>query len=92
MAKRVTLGAKLDSAAADGLRAQLMKASEEDVILDGSAVELLGGLCLELLLSAESLWTAKGLDFALDAASDQLLDNLTRLGLADHFVAEGAAA
>lgn len=93
MAKRVILGRKLDSAAVDALRDQLLDARAEDVVLDGSRVELLGGLCLELLLSAKSIWAGNGLGFTLETPSAHLTENMSRFGLTDDFlVADGASA
>ncbi len=81
MAKRVKLDARLDSAAADRLRAQLKESADSDLTLDATAVEMLGGLCLEHLLSARSLWSARARAFAVDAPSAAMIDDLARYGL-----------
>ena len=92
MAKRVILSAKLDSAAVGDLREKLMGSVGDDVVLDGSGVEMLGGLCLELLLGARHLWAAGGKSLSIAPSSAELDDNLARFGLAaGHFAGEAPA-
>ena len=81
MAKTVVLDAKLDSAAADGLKSTLLELQKDDVTLDGSSVDQIGGLCLELLMSVRHLWAAQGKTVTLEAPSEQLIDDLGRFGL-----------
>ena len=91
MAKRVKLDARLDSAAADRLRAQLSGSADGDLTLDATSVEMLGGLCLELILSARSLWSARAKAFAVDAPSAAMIDDLARYGLTPEALAGDAA-
>lgn len=89
MTERVLLTAKLDSSAAMALRDRLLTAKDEDVVLDGSNVDFLGGLCLELLMSARHLWSAAGKTLSLETPSDRLIEDLGRFGVSPkHF--EGA--
>ena len=81
MAKEVVLDAKLDSAAADQLKATLLGAQGDDITLDGSPVEQIGGLCLELLMSVRHLWAAEGKSVTLENPSAQMVDDLGRFGL-----------
>ena len=81
MAKRLKLDARLDTAAAERLRAQLKGSADDDLTLDAASVEMLGGLCLELILAARSLWTAGGKAFAVDGPSAAMIDDLARYGL-----------
>lgn len=81
MTKQVALETKLDSAAADKLRTDLLGAQDSDVVLDGSAVEQVGGLCLELLMSVRHLWAASGHAVTIENPSEQMLDDLGRFGL-----------
>ena len=54
------LPAVLDLRAADPLKAQLLAVRGQETALDASAVERLGGLCLQVLLSALATWRADG--------------------------------
>lgn len=83
MAKRVVLDAKLDTAAAEGLRETLLASQGDDLTLDGRNVEHLGGLCLELLLSARHLWGIANKTVCLETPSVQMIDDLSRFGLSD---------
>ncbi len=81
MAKTVGLAAKLDTAAAMALRDELAKAQGADLVLDGSQVELLGGLCLELLLSACAHWRRSGHDVTFENVSQNMINDLSHYGL-----------
>ena len=90
MTKKVILTAKLDSAAAETLRDQFLDARDQDILLDGSNVDYLGGLCLDLMMSAKHLWSGAGKSFALENPSASLVDDLGRFGLAQDTFAEDA--
>lgn len=81
MAKQVVLDAKLDSAAAEHLTAALLGAQGDDITLDGSSVEHVGGLCLELLMSVRHLWAAEGRTVVVENPSEQMVDDLACFGL-----------
>lgn len=81
MAKQVSLAPKLDTAMAVSLREELLAAAGDDLVLDGSNVEQLGGLSLELLMSVGALWRKDGHSVSLEKASPQLVDDLNRFGL-----------
>ena len=81
MTTQVALETKLDSGAVDKLRTDLLAVQDSDVVLDGSAVEQLGGLCLELLMSVRHLWAAAGHSVTIENPSEQMLDDLGRFGL-----------
>lgn len=91
MAKQVSLGSKLDTASTAALRDEILSAEGEDLILDGSQVEQIGGLTLELLISVGALWRQAGQSVTLNNPSDQLVDDLKRLGLTPDTVLEFAA-
>lgn len=81
MAKRLALNARLDSSAAENLRNELVGAHGNDLILDGAHVDMLGGLCAELLMSARHLWHLQQASLSIENASVALIDNLKRMGL-----------
>lgn len=81
MVKRVTLMERLDSAAATPLRNELASAEGDDLVLVGTPVEFLGGLCLELLMCARQVWSAAGKTLTIEDASEAFCDNLSRFGL-----------
>ena len=60
MAALLALPAVLDLRAAEPLKAQLLAVRGQETALDASAVERLGGLCLQVLLSALQTWRADG--------------------------------
>lgn len=77
------LPATLDTRAAGPLRDALLARRGEPLALDGGEVGRLGGLCLEVLLSARRRWAADGLPFALRGASDPLREALALFGAAE---------
>lgn len=91
MAKQVSLGSKLDTASTTALRDEILGAQGEDLVFDGSQVEQLGGLTLELLISVGALWRKSGQSVTLDNPSEQLVDDLKRLGLTPDTLLEFAA-
>ena len=91
MAKQMSLAAKLDTAAAAGLRSQLEGASDESIVFDAGQVEQLGTLCLELLMSAVVLWRNAGQSITFENISKQMTDDLGRVGLTPDALQEYAA-
>lgn len=81
MAKELILDAKLDSAAAEALRSTLSEYQAEDVVLNASQVELIGGLCLEVILSAQHHWTKAGRAFSVSDPSESCSANLVHFGV-----------
>ena len=92
MVKRLILKQRLDSAAAASLRDALAASGAEDIALDASEVEVLGGLCLELLMCASQVARATGQAFAIANPSEAFADNLARFGLTPDALAAGGAA
>ncbi len=60
MTAAVVLPAVLDIRAAAPLQAEILGLRGQPLTLDASAVERLGGLCLQVLLSARATWAADG--------------------------------
>ena len=65
----VQLEPVLDLGAAERLHAQLTGLRGRPIDIDASQVERLGGLCLQVLLSAHKTWAADGQDARLGPAS-----------------------
>ncbi|WP_309090152.1 STAS domain-containing protein [Phenylobacterium sp.] len=76
----VRLPPVLDLTAAAPLARQLEELRGRAVALDGSAVQRLGGQCLQVLLSARATWLADGQAFSLTDPSDELTAALLLLG------------
>jgi chemotaxis protein CheX len=55
----------LDLGAAAPLWSNLNEARGQPLQLDGSEVERVGGLCLQVLLAAQARWTGDGAPFAI---------------------------
>jgi chemotaxis protein CheX len=71
---RICLAPALNSAAATDLAAELLSVRGRPVVLDAGAVEQLGGLCLQVLLSASRTWAADNVQFAFNPASQAIRD------------------
>jgi len=91
MAKRIALPARLDTAASRALRDELVAAEGEDLILDAVAVEQIGALCLELIMSSAAIWREDGFSLALENLSAQMAEDLGHFGLTPETVLEYAA-
>lgn len=81
--RAVMLSPVLDLNAAAPLREQLLALRGGAVTLDGSAVERLGALCLQVLLAARKTWRDDGAEFRLTGASDALAEQLAAFGASD---------
>lgn len=66
---RIELPAQLGLTAAGALRDRLLAVAGRPVALDASRVEHLGGLCLQVLLSARLTWATAGAPLSLTDAS-----------------------
>lgn len=77
------LPAVLDIRAAAPLRDDLLALRGTDVALDGAEVERIGGLCLQVLISAKKTWAMDGKAFDLTPASEALNEQLAAYGCAD---------
>jgi chemotaxis protein CheX len=80
MSVSLTLGPVLDLRAAAPLRAALLERRGEAMDIDASAVERLGGLCLQVLLSARRAWAEDGLPFAISSHSDSFREAMRLFG------------
>ena len=73
----------LDLKAAGPLRGALLEARGGPMEIDASGVQRLGGLCLQVLLSAQATWATDGQPFAITAASPAFAEGARRMGAQD---------
>ncbi|MBA4794211.1 STAS domain-containing protein [Phenylobacterium sp.] len=76
----VSLSPVLDLQAADPLRAELLALRGRPLRVDASQVSRLGGLCLQVLLSARTTWAEDGLPLRVEQASEGFLEQLAAFG------------
>ncbi|MEH6677407.1 STAS domain-containing protein [Phenylobacterium sp.] len=87
----VSLCQVLDLQAAEPLRAELMALRGRPLHMDASQVSRLGGLCLQVLLSARVSWAEDGLPLRIEQASEGFLEQLAAFGAPQiDFEPEGA--
>jgi chemotaxis protein CheX len=76
----LALAANLDILAAEPLRSELLALRGQDVTLDASQVERLGGLCLQVLMSAQKTWELDDRGFEITPKSDAFLNQWAAFG------------
>ncbi len=91
MTASLMLAPVLDLNAAEPLKAELLACRGADLTIDGSAVDRLGGLCLQVLLSARRTWAADGVNLRLGSVSQAFAEQWAAFGAPD-FNTEGALA
>ncbi|MFN4297583.1 MAG: STAS domain-containing protein [Brevundimonas sp.] len=79
----VRLPAVLDIRAAGPLRDDLLALRGSDITLDGGEVERIGGLCLQVLISAKKTWAMDDKALTLAPVSEALTEQLAAYGCAD---------
>ncbi len=77
---RVQLKPVLDIQQATPLKAELLSLRGQAAEIDASGVERLGGLCLQVLLSAQQTWQADGHDLSITGASEAFVSQWTAFG------------
>ena len=83
MSDAIVLAPVLDMNAAEPLKAELLAKRGQPVTLDASNVERLGGLCLQVLLSAKKTWSADGADLKIEPRSDGFSEQWAAFGAPD---------
>ena len=91
MSETLTLAEVLDLNAAEPLKAELLALRGHELTLDASAVERLGGLCLQILMSARKTWDADGVNLRLGSVSQAWVEQWAAFGAPD-FNIEGLTA
>jgi len=76
----IVLAQVLDMNAAEPLKAELLARRGQPTTLDASNVERLGGLCLQVLLSARKTWAADGVDLTISPQSQAFSEQWTAFG------------
>ena len=74
MAARLALPAVVDIATVGRLRGEMLDHAADDLELDASGVERIGGLGIQLLLAAEKMWAAQGRRLSITAPSAAFQD------------------
>lgn len=92
MSVELRLGSVLDIHAAEPLRVQLLALRGQSVVVDGSGVERLGGLCLQVLMSAQKTWASDGHSLVIEGVSRDFADQWNAFGAADLAHPQGEAA
>lgn len=77
---RIELPSHLGLTAAAPLRERLLAVADRAVTVDASGVEHLGGLCLQVLLSARTTWRVQGEAFSLVDPSPAFIEAWTLFG------------
>ena len=86
----VSLAPVLDLQAAEPLRAELMSLRGRQLDVDASQVTRMGGLCLQVLMSARKIWAEDGICLAVDQPSLAFSEQLAAFGDPElHFEPEG---
>lgn len=88
----VVLPPVLDIQQAELLRAELLGLRGQSVMIDGSAVERLGGLCLQVLISAQQTWLRDGHGLIIDRVSDAFANQWNTFGAASLATGSGDLA
>jgi chemotaxis protein CheX len=73
----------LDLAAAAPLKAEIVARRGAPLVVDGSRVQRVGGLCLQVLLAARSTWRSDEQAFTVTGASPDFRNCLERAGAGD---------
>ncbi|WP_374516103.1 STAS domain-containing protein [Brevundimonas sp.] len=76
----VVLPAVLDLHAAGSVKTELLARRGEPLALDASGVERLGGLSLQVLLSAARTWAADGQELIVSPVSDAFVEQCRAFG------------
>ena len=76
----VSLMPVLDLQAVEPLRAELMSLRGRPLEIDASQVNRLGGLCLQVLMSARKIWAEDGVTLTVNQPSQAFSEQLTAFG------------
>ena len=89
----LSLSPNLDLQAAEPLRAELMVLRGRPLSIDASQVARLGGLCLQVLISARKTWAEDGQTLSVDEPSPAFIEQLASFGSPElRFLPEGGVS
>lgn len=87
--KNLSLAAVLDLNEASALHGQLMGLKGSNVVIDASAVERVGALCVQVLMAAAKTWQEDKLSFTFARVSDAFMKTMQLIGVnIDHLLAK----
>lgn len=82
-ASRLQLIENLDLKAAAPLHSEFLSLRHMPLNVDASNVQRLGGLCLQVLMSAQATWAADAVSFAISSPSPAFQEALSLFGAED---------
>jgi anti-anti-sigma regulatory factor len=91
MPNTITLAARMNFQATKALHSRLSEHDSQDVEIDASGVDFLGGLAAQTLIAASRHWHAAGRAFAITGASAPFRQCLGELGLETYLPIDGGA-
>ena len=80
-AKTLSLDNVLDLNAAGSLHSQLLGMRGSDLVIDASAVEKVGTLCIQVLMSARKTWEEEKKSLTFSEMSDALMKTMQLSGV-----------
>jgi chemotaxis protein CheX len=92
MTAALALPAILDIQQAEPLRAELLARRGQPLVIDGSAVERLGGLCLQVLISAQQSWARDDQALSIDRVSEAFANQWNAFGASALPIEQGEPA
>lgn len=90
MSEPLVLQPVLDLKAAEPLKVAFIERRGQSLEIDASAVQRLGGLCLQVLLSARKTWAEDGQSLLIGARSEIFNENMRTFGAEGRFEYAGA--
>lgn len=77
---RLHLSQVLDLRAAKPLAEELLSVRGRELTIEAQDVERLGGLCLQVMLSADLTWARDGMEMRIEAPSPAFCEAVRRFG------------
>nr|WP_314092608.1 STAS domain-containing protein [uncultured Shinella sp.] len=89
--KSLSLAPVLDLNEATALHQQLMGLKGNPLVIDASAVERVGALCVQVLMAGAKSWEEEGKSFTFGKVSDPFMKTMQLIGVnIDHLLAQEA--
>jgi chemotaxis protein CheX len=87
--KKISLAAVLDLNEASTLRGKLVGLRGNNVVIDASAVERAGTLCIQVIMAAAKTWDEDKMSFTFSKVSDAFQKTMQLIGVnIDHLLAK----